>query len=66
MPSYAGTRREGLELMNDVAWDEVDVVVTETDACIADALSSQLVELGILYPLYTLGWGETKCKQENE
>lgn len=43
MPGQAADGRHGLELMDHVAGDEVDVVMAETDASVADALPTQLV-----------------------
>lgn len=54
MPGQAAHRRHRLELVHHVAWNEVDVVMAEADAGIADALPPQLVEFGIVDPLDTL------------
>ena len=54
MPRDAGAGRNGLELVDHVARDEVDVVVAEFDAGVANSLPPQLVKLCILYPLNTL------------
>lgn len=54
MPGDARAGRDGAELVDDVARDEVDVVVTETHLCIANSISTHLVELGFLDPLSTL------------
>lgn len=54
VPGEAADGRHRLELVDDVPWDEVNVVVTELDADIANAFSPQLVELGIIHPLDTL------------
>ena len=54
MPRQAADGRYGLELVDHVAGDEVDVIVTQADAGVADALATQLVEFGIIYPLHTL------------
>lgn len=43
--------------MHDVAGQEVDVVVTQRDAGVPDPFPPQLVQLGILHPLHTLGDG---------
>lgn len=54
MPGQAADCGHRLKLVDDVPRDEVDVVVTELDTDVADALPPQLVELGIVYPLDTL------------
>lgn len=54
MPGQAADGRHGLELMDHVARDEVDVVVAQADAGVTDAFTPQLVELGIIHPLHTL------------
>lgn len=54
MPRQAAHRRHRLELVDHVARDEVDVVVAEADAGVADALSPQLVEFGVVHPLHAL------------
>lgn len=54
VPGQAADRRHRLELVDDVPWDEVDVVVTELDMHIANAFPPQLVELGVVHPLDTL------------
>lgn len=54
VPGYARHRRHRAELMDDVAGQEVDVVVAQLDAGIADAFAPQLVELGVLDPLHAL------------
>lgn len=54
MPRQAADGGHGLELMDDVPGDEVDVVVAELRPDVADALSSQLVEFGVIHPLDTL------------
>ena len=40
MPGDAGTCRHGSELVNNVTWNEVNVVVMETKVSITDAVSS--------------------------
>lgn len=54
VPGQAADGGHGLELVDDVPGDEVDVVVAELRPDVADALSPQLVELGIIHPLDTL------------
>ena len=54
VPGQAAHRRHRLELVDDVPGDEVNVVVTELDAGVADSLPPQLVELGVVHPLDTL------------
>lgn len=43
MPRQAADSRHGLELVDHVAGDEVDVVVAQVDASVTNALSPQLV-----------------------
>ena len=57
MPGDAGAGGDGPKLVDDVARDEVDVVVTETHLCVANSVSAHLVEFGFLDPLSTL-WRE--------
>lgn len=59
VPGQAADGRHGLELVDHVPRDEVNVVVTELDADIADAFPPQLVELGVVHPLDAL-WGGRK------
>lgn len=54
VPRQAAHGRHGLKLVDDVAWDEVDVVVAQLQACVPDALAPQLVQLRIVHPLHTL------------
>lgn len=54
MPRQAAHGRDGFELVYDVTGDEVDVVVAELQANVADAFPTQLVEFGIVHPLNTL------------
>lgn len=54
VPGQAADCRHRLELVDDVPWDEVNVVVTELDTDISNAFPPQLVELGIVHPLDTL------------
>lgn len=54
VPGDAGAGCYGAKLVDDVARDEVDVVVTQLEACVANALPAKLVELGLLDPLPTL------------
>lgn len=54
MPGQAAHGRHCLELVNDVARDEVDVVMAQADASVTDAFAAQLVQFGIVHPLYTL------------
>jgi len=49
-----GDGRNGSKLMDDVTWEEVDVIVSETDAKVANAVSSKSIEFGFLHPLDTL------------
>lgn len=59
VPGQAADGRHGLELVDDVSWDEVNVIVTELDADVADAFPPQLVELGLVHPLDAL-WGDSR------
>lgn len=54
VPRQAADGRHRLELVNHVTRDEIDVVVVEADAGVADALSPQLVEFGVVHPLHAL------------
>lgn len=54
VPGQAADCRHRLELVDDVPRDEVNVVVTELDAHVANALPPQLVELGVVHPLDAL------------
>lgn len=54
VPSDAGACRNGAKLMDYVARDEIDVIVTQLEACVANAFSSKLVEFGLFDPLPTL------------
>lgn len=54
MPGEAADCRHGLELVDDVPWDKVNVIVTQLGADIANAFPPQLVELCIIHPLNTL------------
>lgn len=68
MPGQAADRRHRLELVDHVARDEVDVVVTQADAGVADALAAKLVQLGVVHPLHTLregggGGDTTECDE---
>lgn len=59
MPGQAADGGHGLELVDDVSRDEVNVIVTELDAHVANAFPPQLVELGVVHPLDAL-WGGRK------
>lgn len=54
MPGQAADGGDGLELVDNVARDEVDVVMAKADSSITDTLATQLVQFGIVYPLHTL------------
>lgn len=54
VPGQAADCRHRLELVDDVPRDEVNVVVTELDAHVANAFPPQLVELGVVHPLDAL------------
>lgn len=54
MPGQAAHSRHRLKLVDDVPRDEVDVVVAELQADVANPFSPQLVQLGVVHPLDTL------------
>lgn len=54
VPGQAAHSRHGLKLVDHAARDVIDVIVVELDAGVSDALAPQLVQLGIIHPLYTL------------
>lgn len=53
----AGDGRNRSELMNNVSWQKVNVVVVQIDAGIFDALATQLIQFGVLEPLHALRYG---------
>lgn len=64
VPGQAADGRHGLELVDNVPRDEVNVIVAELDADIADAFPPQLVELGVVHPLDAL-WEDKPHHREN-
>jgi len=50
VPCDADARRDGLELVDDFAGDEIDVVGLQADMRVADTVASQVVELGLVDP----------------
>lgn len=54
VPRQAAHGRHRLKLVDDVARDEIDVIVAQLQARIPDALAPQLVQLRIVHPLHTL------------
>lgn len=54
VPGQATHGGNRFELVDDVPRDEVDVVVAELHPDVPDALSPQLVQLGVVHPLNTL------------
>lgn len=54
MPSNASNCRDRSELMDDVAWKEINVVVVERNSRIFDSFALQLVKLCIFDPLNAL------------
>ena len=52
--TYASCRRDSSELVDDIPWQEVDVVVAERDAGVADTLAVEKVQLAVVYPKGTL------------
>lgn len=57
MPGHAGDGCHRAELVHYVPRQEVDVIVAQRDAGVPDPFPPQLVQLGILHPLYALGNG---------
>lgn len=54
MPRDAGDRRYCAELVDDVAWNEIDVIMSQLQIGILDAFTSKLVKLSIINPYDTL------------
>lgn len=54
VPGDGGDGGHRPELVDDVAGQEVDVIVVEVDARIADPVPTQLIQLRVLDPLHTL------------
>ena len=54
MPRQTAHGRDGLELMNNIPRNEVNVIVVQLNPGIADAFSPQLIKFGIINPLNTL------------
>lgn len=54
MPRHRGDSRDRAELVNNVARDEVDVVVVKLDVGITYALPPHQVQLGVVNPGHTL------------
>ena len=50
MPCNAGAGTDGAKLMDDIARDEIYVVVPETELGIANAVSAELVQFSLLDP----------------
>jgi hypothetical protein len=50
VPRDAGRRRDRPELVDDVAWQEVDVVVAERDARVPNSLSEEQIKLALAKP----------------
>ena len=55
MPRNTSTSCRRTKLVDDVSRDEVDIVVSKAKSCVADAISSQLVQFGFFNPLTALG-----------
>ena len=55
VPGNASARGHRSKLVNDIARNEIDIVVMETKVSIADALSPELVQFCFFHPLSTLG-----------
>ena len=45
---------DSAKLMDDIAWKEVDVIISQMDASIKNPFSMELIQLCILHPLDTL------------
>lgn len=54
VPGQAAHCRHRLELVDDIPRDEVDVIVAELRADVANAFPPQLIQLSIIHPLNTL------------
>ena len=54
MPRNTCDCADGTELVNNVAWYEVDVVVMKLDTRVTYPFTSHLVQLGFISPRYTL------------
>lgn len=54
MPRQTAHGRDGLELMNNVPGNEVNVIVVQLNPGIANAFSPQLIKFCIINPLNTL------------
>ena len=52
--TYAGGRRDGPELVDDVPGQVVDVVVRQRHPRVTDALADKMVQLGVVQPDRTL------------
>jgi len=50
MPCDATDSRQSPELVNRITRNEVNVIVTQTDVGIANALATQLVQFGVINP----------------
>ena len=65
MPGDGGAGCNSPELVYDVAGNEVNVVVTETEVRVADPVSPQLVQLGLLHPLPTLHTAQDRLTSQH-
>jgi len=54
MPRDAANCRHRAELVDDVAWNEIDVVVPQLQISIVNAFTSKLVQFSIINPCNTL------------
>ena len=67
MPGNTRTGGRRSKLVDDISRDKVDIVVSKTKPGIADAISSQLVQLGFFDPLTALRhWRFVKVKLETQ
>ena len=67
MPGNTRTGSRRSKLVDDISRDKVDIIVSKTKPGIADAISSQLVQLGFFDPLTALGhWRFVEVELETQ
>ena len=54
MPCYAGASSDGAKLVDNVARNEVDVIVSQAKSGITNAVATKLIQFSLLYPLPAL------------
>ena len=54
MPGHTRTGCYGTELVDDVAWNEINIIVTQSEPGIAHTITAELVQFSLLDPLTTL------------